>query len=80
MPHNSSVSVCNVTRLFCAIMAEQDWLENDASYMDNKMPCNCYPSCAEIKYEMRMNDKNRFDWMETLNAFGQDHFEKEFPG
>jgi hypothetical protein len=79
MPHNSSIPVCNITRLLCTERAVYDWLENDASYMDNRMPCNCFPSCAEIKYEMRMIDKNPFDWLGVAKAYGDD-FEKVYPG
>lgn len=81
MPRNSSVKVCNITRFRCAQRAFEEWPENDESYMSNKMACNCYPSCAEIKYEVVMSDKYQFDVGDTLAAYDQtDEFQKEFPG
>lgn len=81
MPHDKKTPVCNVTRLLCAEDAEDEWLENDNSYQDNKMPCECYPSCAEVKYEVLMTDKNDFLASDTLAAYGDsDEFKNEYPG
>lgn len=81
MPHDTKTPVCNVTRFPCAEDAEDEWLEKDKSYTDNKMPCSCYPSCAEVKYDVLMNQKDDFDSTATLKAFGDDNeFYEDYPG
>lgn len=81
MPHDKETPVCNVTRLLCAEDAEHEWLESDKSYQNNKMPCECYPSCAEVKYEVLMIDKNDFLSGDTLAAYDDsEKFQEEYPG
>lgn len=80
MPRNASTPICNLTRLECAEEAWDSWLENDKSYLQNSMPCNCYPSCAQVKYEIVSNIDSDFDTNKTIQAFNDDEeFNRDFP-
>jgi len=80
MPRNSSTPVCDITKLECAEDANDNWLENDQNYRENSMPCNCYPSCSTIKYDVLSSMDMDFKTEKTLEAFGDDkQFYEDFP-
>ncbi|CAG9811450.1 unnamed protein product [Chironomus riparius] len=80
MPRNSSTPVCDITKLECAEDANDNWLENDQSYRENAMPCNCYPSCSTIKYDVLSSMDMDFKTEKTLKIFGDDaQFYEDFP-
>ncbi|XP_070508797.1 pickpocket protein 28-like [Chironomus tepperi] len=80
MPRNSSTPVCDISKLQCAEEANDNWLENDKSYRENSMPCNCYPSCSTIKYDVISSTDMDFKTEKTLKAFGDDtQFNEDFP-
>ena len=80
MPRNSTTQVCDITKLECAEDATDSWLENDKSYRENSMPCNCYPSCSTIKYDVLSSMDIDFKTEKTLEIFGDTtQFYEDFP-
>jgi amiloride-sensitive sodium channel len=52
MPHNESTKICNLNDGICLFKAKQ-WISQNN---DTKIPCDCYPSCSNLKYSVSSNE------------------------
>lgn len=53
MPRSNVTPVCDLDMVDCYLNAYSRWPKYDENSNSSAMPCNCYPPCTDIKYNVK---------------------------
>ena len=70
MPRANDTPICDLDNAHCYFFATNEWTEIDDEEDKKKTPCNCLPTCDDIKYNVKLNDVDvAFDDINDLAGF-----------
>lgn len=70
MPRSNDTSVCDLDNAHCYFYATNEWTEFDDEEDKKKTPCDCLPTCDDIKYNVHLNDADVvFDDINDIAGF-----------
>ncbi|KAG5674934.1 hypothetical protein PVAND_004878 [Polypedilum vanderplanki] len=72
MPRMNNTPVCDLIDASCYNLVFRQWPHNDEISINQQMPCNCFPTCSNIKYNTKLIDHINID-----DSFNRDVTERK---